>query len=35
MAEAIMNLRNMEQAHQAALQVGSRIMRTSLLDFLR
>ena len=35
MAEAIMNLRNVEQAHQAALQVGSRIMRTSLLDFLR
>lgn len=35
MPEAIMNLKNLEMAHQAALQVGGRILRPTLLDFLR
>lgn len=35
MAEAIMNLREIENAHRAALQVSSRILKPSLLDFMR
>jgi flagellar hook-associated protein 3 FlgL len=35
MAESIMNLRELENTHRAAIQVGARILRPSLLDFLR
>lgn len=35
MAESIMNLREIENTHRAAIQVGARILRPSLLDFLR
>lgn len=35
MVEAIIQMTEMEMAYQASLQVGSRIMQLSLLDFLR
>ncbi len=35
MAEAIMQLRAIEDAHRAALQVGAKILRPTLLDFMR
>ncbi|HEO64264.1 MAG TPA: hypothetical protein ENI73_00185, partial [Spirochaetes bacterium] len=35
MAKAITDLKNIELSHQAALQVGARIIRPTLLDFLR
>ncbi len=35
MTESIMQLRAVETAHRAALQVGSRILRQTLLDFMR
>ena len=35
MVEAIIQMTEMETAYQGALQVGSRIMQLSLLDFLR
>lgn len=35
MVEAIIQMTEMETAYQGALQVGSRIMQQSLLDFLR
>ncbi|MDH5680786.1 MAG: flagellar hook-associated protein FlgL, partial [Spirochaetota bacterium] len=35
MAEAVTEMKNLELSHQAALQVGARILRPTLLDFLR
>jgi flagellar hook-associated protein 3 FlgL len=35
MTEAITNLRRLEQTHQAALGAAARIIRPTLLDFLR
>jgi len=35
MVESIMNLRAVEQTYQASLQAGARIIRPTLLDFLR
>ena len=35
LAEAINNLKTQELAHQATLQIGARIIRPSLLDYLR
>jgi flagellin-like hook-associated protein FlgL len=35
MAEAIVRMTELEVAYQAALQTGSRVMQTTLMDFLR
>lgn len=35
MAEAIIRMTELETAYQAALQTGSRLMQTTLMDFLR
>lgn len=35
MAETIMNFRYLESVHQYALSVGARMIRTTLMDFLR
>ncbi|MGM0598725.1 MAG: flagellar hook-associated protein FlgL [Candidatus Rifleibacteriota bacterium] len=35
MAEAIVRMTELETAYQAALQTGSRVMQTSLMEFLR
>jgi flagellar hook-associated protein 3 FlgL len=35
MAEAITRMTELETAYQAALQTGSRVLQTTLLDFLR
>jgi len=35
MAEAIMELRQLEQTHRAALGASARIIQPTLLDFLR
>jgi flagellar hook-associated protein 3 FlgL len=35
LAEAITELKRLEQTHQAALGVTARIIRPTLLDFLR
>ncbi len=35
MSEAIMELRAIENAHRAAIQVGARILKPTLLDFMR
>ena len=35
MAEAIIRMTELEVAYQAALQTGSKVMQTSLMDFLR